>query len=57
MRAGEGQRREGRQVREGFECARETATTKGREGKGTFFFLSSRFLGFLFRIRFIISFF
>ena len=48
----EGQRGEDRQVREGFECARQTATRKGREGKGTFF-LSSKFLGFLFRIRFI----
>ena len=24
-------------MREGFECARETPTRKGREGKGTFF--------------------
>ena len=32
-----GERGEGRQVREGFECARQTATRKGREEKPTFF--------------------
>jgi hypothetical protein len=50
-----GTAREDRQVRQGFECARQTATRKEREGKGTFFLLSS-FLGFLFRIHFIRSF-
>jgi hypothetical protein len=40
MRAGEEERGEDRQVREGFECARQTASRKGREGK----FLTSRIL-------------
>jgi hypothetical protein len=55
MRAGEGERGEGRQVREGFECARQTATRMGREDKPTFF-LSSSYFGFLIRIRFLFYF-
>jgi hypothetical protein len=50
MRAREGEMGEGRQVREGFECARQTATRKGREEKPSFFLLSS-YLGFLIRMR------
>ncbi len=55
MRAGEGETGEGRQVREGFECARQTVTRKGREEKPTF---SSRavFKVFLLRIRFLLFF-
>jgi hypothetical protein len=48
------------QVGEGFECARQTATIrqtarKKQRGKNNFL-LSSRLLGFSFRIRFIIYF-
>jgi hypothetical protein len=52
LRAGEGERGEGTQVGEGFECARQTATRKGMEDKPTFFLWSS-YLGFLIRIRFL----
>ncbi len=36
MHPGEGQRWEGRQVREGFECARQTVTTRGGKKKDIF---------------------
>ena len=55
MRAGEGGRGEGRQVREGFECARQTATRKG--GKKNQLFSLEQFFRFVFvRIRFLFCF-
>ena len=46
MRAGEGERGEGKQVREGFECERQTATRRGGK-KNQLFSLEQFFRLFL----------